>query len=118
MSGSASKNQRDYKGKTPIKVRILETTIPVKNWRDLFIKCAEELIKRRPDEFNGLSHSSQYSGRYISAEDLHMREPYQLSNGLFIETHYGSNSIVRILENKLIKGCGLKDSDLKIFLKE
>lgn len=118
MGNNKADVQSDYKRKIPERVKFLDKTIYVKNWRDLFIKCVEELIKMRPEGFNELLQSKKHGGRYISKDDINLREPYRLSNGLFLETHYGSNSIVRILKNKFIKGCGFQETDLEIFLKD
>ena len=108
----------DYKGKVPKKIKLLNEIIEVKNWRDLFIKCAESLIITCPEEFKNLPYLEKFMGRYLSINDYYLREPYQLSNGYYLETHYDSNTIIRIIKEKLLTGCGFSEDDLNIYLKE
>ena len=54
---------------------------------------------------------------YLTKNKNSLRSPHQLSNGLFLEINLSANSIVRVVK-RLLKGCGYKESDIKIYLKE
>lgn len=110
----------NYTGKEPDKAKLFNETIEVKNWRKLLITVAEKLLNDNPKDFNKLADSEIMRGRkaYLLTKDKRaLRAPHQLSNGLFLETNLSSNSIVRIIKNRLLKGCGFKESDIEIFLK-
>lgn len=111
----------DYTGKIPVKAILLSKSFEVKNWRDLLINSAEILINRKPSVFNRLSDSEIMKGKkgYLLSKDKSLlRTPQQLSNGLFLETNLSSNSIVRIIKNRLLKGCDYKETDIEIFVKD
>ena len=109
-----------FTGKKPEKAKLFNETFEVNNWRKLLLIVAEKLLKYNPEEFNNLADSGIMKGRkaYLLTKNKRLlRAPHQLSNGLFIETNLNSNSIVRIIKNRLLKGCGHKETDLEIFLK-
>lgn len=111
----------DYTGKVPVKARLFDKSFEVKNWRDLLINTAEILINRKPSAFNKLSDSEIMKGKksyLLSKDKSSLRAPHQLSNGLFLETNLSSNSIVRIIKNRLLKGCDYKEMDIEIFVKD
>jgi len=112
----------NYTGKEPEKARLFNETIEVKNWRKLLLAVAERLISKNPQDFKKLADSEIMKGkkdRYLLTKDKGLlRAPHQLSNGLFIETNLPSNSIVRIIRRRLLTGCGYKETDIEIFLKD
>jgi hypothetical protein len=83
----------------------------------VLIKVAEKLIRHNPDSFNNLPDSEIMMGKkspYLTKNKSLLRNPHQLSNGLFIETNLSSDSIIQVI-NRLLKGCGYKETDLKVF---
>lgn len=86
------------------------------------LAVAERLISKNPQDFKKLADSEIMKGkkdRYLLTKDKGLlRAPHQLSNGLFIETNLPSNSIVRIIRRRLLTGCGYKETDIEIFLKD
>jgi hypothetical protein len=111
----------DYTGKTPVKVKLFNKSFEVRTWRDALVSTAEALIKRRRSAFNKLTDSEIMKGKssfLLTKERSALRAPHQLSNGIFLETNLSANSIVRIIKNRLLKGCGYKETDIKIHLKD
>jgi len=106
-------------GKTPEKVTLFGESFEVKTWRDVLISVAETLIKNAPETFNKLADSEMMKGPtriYLSRNKNLLRGARQLSNGLFLEVLLSANSIVRNI-NKMLKGCGYKETDIEISTK-
>lgn len=111
----------DYTSKKPESVKLLNDTFEVKTWSELLITVSEKLIKYNPDEFNNLADSEIMRGKkaYLLTKDKSLlRGPHKLSNGAFLETWLSANSIVRIIKKRLLKGCGYKETDIEIFVKD
>jgi len=111
----------NYTGKEPERAKLFNEIIEVKKWRQLLLTVAEKLLESNPEDFNKLADSEIMRGRkaYLLTKDKRaLRAPHQLSNGLFLETNLSSNSIVRIIKNRLLTGCGYKETDIEIFLKD
>lgn len=109
-----------YIAKKPAKVKLLNEPFEVKSWRELLITAAERLMKHRPDAFNNLPDSEIMKGKkapYLTNDKSLLRTPYQLSSGLFIETNLNANAIVQVIKI-LLKGCGYKETNIKIFTKD
>ena len=110
-----------YTGKEIEKARLFNETFEVKTWKDLLVNTAEKLIKNNPDGFNKLPDSeimrTVFGGTFLTKNKSLLRASHQLSNGSFLEINLDANTIVRVIEKKLLKGCGYKETDIKIFVK-
>jgi predicted type IV restriction endonuclease len=107
-------------GEKPEKVIILGNTFNVKTWKGVLIDVAESLIKHSPEAFEKLADSELMKrGKrvYLTRSENLLREARQLSNGSFIELWFSANSIVSLAE-KMLKGCGFKETDLKVILRK
>lgn len=109
----------DFSGTKPVKVRLFKESINVKTWRDVITTTSEILIKKNRKAFNQLADSELMKGGkrvYLSKNENAVYFPRKLNNGLFIDVNLSANTIVRVI-NKMLTGCGYKESDLKIILK-
>ena len=109
-----------FTGKKPEKAKLFKETFEVKTWKDLLINTAEKLIKHNSRKFKELPDSkimkTVFGGTFLTKDKKLLREPYKLSNGIFLEINLDANSIVRVIK-KLLKGYGYKETDIKIFVK-
>jgi predicted type IV restriction endonuclease len=106
--------------KVPEKAKLFDETFEVKTWRELLIAVAEKLLKYNPEAFNKLSDSEIMKGdvrTYLSKNRNKVKNPRQLSNGLFLEIMLSANGVFSLIR-KMLKGCGYKETDIKIFVKE
>lgn len=113
--------QIDYTGKKPEKAKLFKETFEVNNWRGLLLTVAEKLAESNPEDFHKLADSEIMKGQkqhLLTKNKSSLRAPHQLSNGLFLETNLSSYSIVRLIKNRLLKGCGYKETDIEIILKQ
>lgn len=110
-----------YTGKEPEKAKLFNETFEVKTWSELLIVVAEKLLKYNPEAFNKLSDSEIMKGEkrtYLSKNKNLVINPHQLSNGLFLETYFSANQVVRIIKKRMLKGCGYEETDIEIFVKD
>jgi len=109
-----------FTGKKPEKAKLFKQTFEIKTWKDLLINTAERLMKLNPQKFKELPDSkimrTLFGGTFLTKDKNLLREPHKLSNGLFLEINLDANSMVRVVK-KLLKGCGYKETDIKIFVK-
>lgn len=54
---------------------------------------------------------------YLSKNKTLVKNPHQLSNGLFLEIQLSANGVFRLIK-KMLKGCGYQKTDIEIFVKE
>ncbi|MFX0140740.1 MAG: type I restriction enzyme HsdR N-terminal domain-containing protein [Candidatus Hodarchaeota archaeon] len=110
----------DYTGKTPVKIQVLKNNYEVKTWRDVLINTAEYLIAKNPSEFRKLADKDVMRGGkrlYLSKDENLIYAPRRLSNGLYVDVNLSANFIMKLIE-KMLKGCGYKESDIKIHFKD
>lgn len=114
--------RNDFTGKIPERAKLFNEYFEVKTWRDLLVNTAEKLIKLNPDAFNRLPDSdimkTVFGGTFLTRDKSLLHDVYQLTNGLFLEINLDSNSIVRVIKRRLLKGCGYEETDIEIFLKD
>jgi hypothetical protein len=120
IKASEAFKKDDYTGKIPEGVRLFNERFEVRSWRELLTTIAEELLKLNPEGFNALSDSKLMKGEtrtYLSRDRNVVYKPYQLSNGLFLTINLSSNAMVRLIK-KMLTGCGYKETDIEIFVKD
>ena len=110
-----------FTGKKPEKAKLFKQTFEIKTWKELLINTAERLMKLNRHKFKELPDSkimrTVFGGTFLTKDKNLLREPHKLSNGLFLEINLDANSMVRVVK-KLLKGCGYKETDIKIFVKD
>lgn len=111
---------KDYTSTKPEKIRVFKKTIEISHWRQIAIYVAEELIKNNPVAFSEIADSDKMKGgkwTWLSKNRNLVYKPHQLSNGLFLHTNLNAN---RLYKNILIflNGCGYKETDIEIFLRD
>ena len=109
-----------FKGKVPERVKLFNEIFDVEFWRDVFSVTAETLIKKNPEAFNKLADTKIMKGAtrtYLSKDESLVYYPRQLSNGLFLDVNLSANKIYSLVLI-LLKGCGYKETDIKIFVKD
>ena len=109
-----------YTGTKPEKIKLINKLIEVNHWREIIINVAEELIQRNPEAFTSIADSKEMKGDkriWLSKNKNLVYKPYQLSNGLFLDTHLNANSIYRNIKI-FLNGCGYKETNIEIFLRD
>lgn len=109
-----------FTGKMPEKLKLFGEIFEVKTWRELLIAVAEKLLRYNPEGFNKLPDSEIMKGdvrTYLSKNKNIVKNPHQLSNGLFLEIGLSANNVFSVIK-RMLKGCGYKETDIEIFVKD
>lgn len=109
-----------FTGKVPERIKLFHEIFDVKFWRDIFLVTAETLIKKNPEAFDTLADTKIMKGEtrtYLSKDKSLIYYPRQLSNGLFLDVNLSANKIYSLILI-LLNGCGYKETDIKIFVKD
>lgn len=108
------KNQSRYSGNTLVSFTFLGKKYKAKIWKDLLTTVAEILFQNYKTDFYKVTSMHGTKRTYFSRTPDDLREPKKVSNsGLFVETHWSANSIVRVTLD-LIALFGYSDRDLII----
>ncbi len=84
----------------------------------MLIKVCENLIEVDEEKIIGFEDLKHMNGKkkYFSVKPKGMRNPKRVANKIYVETNQSANSIRNILI-KILKECGFKTGDLKIYLR-
>ncbi len=87
----------NVKGLKPRQVIIIDCPYSISSWKDLFRTVIEQLYELDNEKFQSFADSKDFEGRerrIIAHTKDSMREPYQLTDSLFIETNLNANTIL------------------------
>jgi hypothetical protein len=110
-------NPSQFVGTKPNAVIIGDMQYIVRTWREVYEvvigKCNDdprchELLTRNLHWFQGNVR------KLLSDKPDGMRRPLKVDDGLWAETHYGSESLMCILVERILKPVGFDFSDIKI----
>lgn len=121
-----SENDQTAEGKTrkyaftnPEYLIVLDKRMIVSNWTDVLIKVCETMITTKPSAVSEFDKSEVLKGRtrvYFSYDkEVLTSQAKQLSNGIYVETNFNSNEIVKVC-GKILCECGLSINDMKFDL--
>ena len=107
-----------FVGTKPTAVLFGEERIDVKTWREV----AYVVLKRCNDECGDvlMTLRNKVSGkvRMIFADSPNgMRRPLKIADEMYLESHYGSQTLMYILVDLILKYTGFDYSNIKIILK-
>lgn len=101
----------------PTKVTLFGNEYSVNAWNEMYTKVCEVLLLYKPyvmaamDKDNDLNTDNNANFSYIQSDMK--RNGKRLSNGLWIETGYNRNDIIRFC-HKLLEKCGFSPDDIQI----
>lgn len=112
---------QSYSFTSPYKITLLNKDYSVKNWTDVLITISEALIKIYPEQISALDKNPLLRGRsrqYFSYDkELLTEQAKELSNGLYVETNFSSDHIVRI-SRTILEICGVGRSQLSFYVNQ
>ena len=112
--------RKGFTGKIPERLKLFNVTADVNSWRDVLVNTAEIIIKNNPDDFMKMADSRAMKGEkrtYLSKNKDLVYKHHQLSNGLFLDTNLNANKIFTLAKRFLV-GCGYKETDIDISVKD
>ena len=109
-----------FVGKKPVSVIIDGERIPVNTWRKVYKEVLQDCIKDPARHKLLMELRGRISGQqrqFISASPDKMSSPLEISEGLYAEVHYGSETLMHILTIRVLKPLGYDYSNIKIEIK-
>ena len=99
-------------GRTPTELEIIGEVFSVTSWRDFMKKVCEFLYEYDTQVFRSLTKHNDFKGksvRIIDDNDLNMRSPLKIAEGLYIETHRSANDILNYCKLIIEKFDGVEE---------
>lgn len=115
-----SANPAIFIGKKPVAVLFGEERVAVKSWREVYSavlsRCNEDLANH--ERLMYLRNKTAGKVRvFLSDRPDSMRSPAKIDEGLFGETHYGSQTLIHILCKRILDYTAFDYRNIKIVLK-
>lgn len=108
-------DENDITGKKPSEFRFLGDSHKANSWRDIYIAVNKTLFELEAVQYYELLRRDG-SDAYMSTEKSLLRDPYKLSDRVFLELNLSAMGIINSL-SRSIKHFGLDDSDFVFTLK-
>jgi hypothetical protein len=114
--------EMDFKGTRPSAIEIEgEVISDISSWRELQEVACNFCARRNPALFRTVPdhpdfHTS-HGTRYFTRDSTGHRSPLKLDQGIWVESHLGSNAISELIR-KLLKLFGIREKDVRVFLRE
>jgi len=112
-----SMNPAVFKGKKPTAVIFGNERVNVHTWQMML----KEIIRRcdaEPEKHKALMNlRDKISGReriILSAKKSNMRRPFEIGTRLYIETHYDTETLLRVLLNRVLDEIGFDYSNITV----
>jgi hypothetical protein len=113
-------NPSIFVGRKATAVIIDGVRITVKTWRGVYKEILMYCIKD-PDLLNGLMYlRGKAAGKvrvFISDNNESMTRPLMITECLYVETHYGSQTMMDIMTNRILRPIGFDLSKVEIVMK-
>jgi hypothetical protein len=122
MAYEAYLNAKPYifVGQKPEAVIINGERIPTKTWRLVYKEVLQDCIKDPARYELLMSLRGRIAGQqrvFIASSPNGMTRPLEVCEGLYAETHYGSETLMHILTIRVLKPLGYDYSKIKIVIK-
>lgn len=99
-------------GRTPAELEIIGEVFSVNSWRDFMRKVCEFLYEYDTQVFRSLTKHNDFKGksrRIIDNNDLNMRFPLKIAEGLYIESNRSANDILNYCKLIIEKFDGVEE---------
>ncbi len=112
-------NATGFKGKKPIAVKIENKRIMTPTWKTVVETILKEVMKEDEMKNKIMGLNDKLLGKVrsrLSKDATHMRSPMELCDGLYIETHYDTETLMKLLI-QILKEISYDYSHLRIIIK-
>lgn len=109
-----------FVGQKPAAVLFGEERIEVKTWRRVYAVILDR-YNQEPEQHETLLYlRGRAAGKiraFLADTPDGMTRPHRIDDGLYGETHYGSQTLMHILVNRILLPVGFDCSNIRIVLK-
>ena len=110
-----------FKGKKPIAVIFRDGSREnVLNWKNVVSVILNDCIKDKNKKQQLYRLTGRISGRnrvLLSSSKLNMRSPIEIDSNLFMESHYDTETLIRILTTRILDPVGYDYSEIHIAIR-
>ena len=107
-----------FVGTKPAAVLFGEERIEVKSWREVVSVILTRCNAEHGDALMNLRNKVAGKVRVILSDRPDgMRRPSKIADGMYMECHYGSQTLMHILKNLILDYTGFDYSDIQIAIK-
>ncbi|AKL96174.1 hypothetical protein CACET_c27290 [Clostridium aceticum] len=108
----------DVTGRKPIAFEILGQKHTVNSWKSFMYEASKILYNLEEKIFKTFVYDNDFSGRKsrIISSRKDMREPVQITDGIFIETNLNANSVLNYVKLMMEK-YEMSDEDMRFWIK-
>jgi len=106
-----------FKGKKPTGIIFNGERRDVGTWKKVFELILKDCVSNSEKHLDLLNLRGKVSGRdrvLLSDKPDNMRSPFEISKYLFIESHYDTESLLRILTSRILDPVGYDYTAIKI----
>jgi len=109
-----------FKGETPTCVLFGDRRVLARTWKDVFklliLECNANIGKHK--QLMELRNKVLGRERILLSDTPHgMRRPFQIDKKMYAETHYDTESLLRILLHRILDEVGFDYSDISVGVK-
>ena len=108
-----------FVGRKPVAVLIGGEIIPTPSWSKVYMGIMQYCIKDPVYRDRLMNLRGKIAGRervFISSKPDTMTRPYKICEGMYGETHYGSQTLMHILTERILTPINFDYSNIKIKL--
>ncbi len=94
-----------FKGKKPMSVIIGEESFDVKTWKELVKVVMDKCIESTDNIIRLYELAGKVSGKkrvLLATSPENMRSPIEITNRMYMETHYDTETLLNILINRIL----------------
>ncbi len=110
-----------FKGKKPIAVVIDEEEFDVKTWKDVVKAVMNKCIESTDNIIRLYELAGKISGKkrvLLASSPDNMRSPIEITNRMYMETHYDTETLLNILINRILTPIGYKINDVYVIIRQ
>ncbi len=108
-----------FVGKKPAAVLFGDERVEIKTWRDVYAVIIGRCNENQQYHERLMYLRNKAAGKvrvFISDKPDGMRRPLKVDEGMFCEVHYGSETLMHILVNKILKPAGFNCHGIRVVL--
>lgn len=110
-----------FKGKKPITVIIGEESFQVKTWKDLVKTVMDKCIESTDNIIRLYELADKISGRkrmLLATSPDGMRSPIEITNRMYMETHYDTETLLNVLINRILLPIGYDVKNISVIVRQ
>lgn len=110
-----------FKGKKPLSVIIGEESSPVKTWKELVKTVMDKCIESTDNIIRLYELAGKIAGKkrmLLATSSEGMRSPIEITNRMYMESHYDTETLLNILINRILVPIGYDVKNISVVIRQ